>query len=98
MSLWPLDISGWRLQNFEIRVGLNDTDLGNNAICYKQLETMASGATMRFKCSEELFGSWVSVNKTATVVQYEHLQLIEVGVYDSKYSAQWYGFKLVIYF
>ena len=55
-------ISGYRLQDFEIRVGLDDTDLGNNAICYKQLEEMPEGATIKFKCQEVLYGSWISVN------------------------------------
>ena len=57
-----VDISGWRLKDFEIRVGLDDTDLGNNAICHKQLEAMLEGGTIKFKCQEPLYGSWISVN------------------------------------
>ena len=82
-----VDISGFRLQDFEIRVGLDDTYLGNNTICYKQLEAMPGGATIKFKCQEPLYGSWISVNKTTSVANYEYLQLKEVRVYGSEYSA-----------
>ena len=82
-----MHISGWRLQNFEIRVGLDGIDLGNNAICHKQLESMADGATKVFKCCEGLNGTWVSVNKTATMADHVFLQLMEVRVYERKYSA-----------
>ena len=82
-----VDISGWRLQDFEIRVGLDDTDLGNNEICYKQLEAMPEGGTIKFKCQELLYGSWISVNKTTIVSNHEYLQLKEVRVYESEYSA-----------
>ena len=76
-----MHISGWRLANFEIRVGLDGTDLGNNAVCYKQLESMAEGATVKFQCQEELYGSWVSVNKSSSVLGHLNLQLLEVRVY-----------------
>ena len=84
MPLWPMHISGWRLYNFEIRVGLDGTDLGNNAVCYKQLESMADGATVKFRCHEKLYGSWVSVNKTASVPDGVFLQLLEVRVYEQR--------------
>ena len=35
------------MNNFAIHVGLDDTDFGNNAICYKQLESVAEGATVK---------------------------------------------------
>ena len=79
-------IAGFRLNNFEIRVGLDGTDLGNNAICHKQLERVADGATVKFKGHEGLYGSWVSVNKTGTKRSKENLQLLEVRVYGSEYS------------
>ena len=76
-----MHIVGWRLKNFEIRVGLDGTNLGNNAVCYKQMEGMEAGATIKFKCGQELYGSWVSVNKTTSVPNHEYLQLVEVRVY-----------------
>ena len=69
-----MHISGPRLRNFEIRVGFNGTDFGNNAVCYEQVKSMAGGATVKFECYKELYGPWVSVNKTDTVVHYEYLQ------------------------
>ena len=86
-----MHISGWRLANFEIRVGLDGTDLGNNAICYKQLESMVQGATVKFKCQEELYGSWVSVNKSSSDSGELNLQLLEVRVYyeDREYAVYW---------
>ena len=62
-------------------MGLDGTDLGNNAVCYKQLESMAYGATVKFNCQKELYGSWVSVNKSTSVSGNENLQLVEVRVY-----------------
>ena len=82
-----MDISGWRLKNFEIRVGLDDTDLGNNAICHKQLEAIPDGATVKFTCKEPLYGSCISVNKTTSLTFHENLQLKEVRVYECEYSA-----------
>ena len=76
-----MHISGWRLANFEIRVGLDGTDLGNNDVCYKQQESMAEGVTVKFQCQEELYGSWVSVNKSSSVLGHLNLQLLEVRVY-----------------
>ena len=75
-----MHISRWRLYNCEIRVGLDGTDLGNNAVCYKQIDSMVEGATVKFKCHEELYGSWVSVNKTASVPDQEFLGFFEVRV------------------
>ena len=65
----------------QIRVGLDGAVLGNNAFCYKQLKGMADRATIEFRRHEELYGSWVSVNKTASVQGHEYLQLLEVRVY-----------------
>ena len=81
--------SGWRLQNFEIRVGQDAVDLGRNAICYKQVPAVPDGATVNTICTQELFGSWVSVNKSATQAQSEHLQLREVRVFG--YRGKWYA-------
>ena len=74
-------LSGWRLRNFEIRVGQNAVDLGRNAICYKQVPTMADGATQNFICMQERYGNWVSVNKSDTTSNYVHLQLRELRVF-----------------
>ena len=67
-------ILGYRLRNFEIRVG-NNTKLANNKICYEQTESVGNG-----------LGIWVSVNKSDNETSDEHLQLTEVRVFGSKYS------------
>ena len=77
-------IPEWRLANSEIRVGLDGADLGNNPVCYKQLESMAGGATVKFKCQKELCGSWVSINKSSSVPGNLNLQLLEVRVYHER--------------
>ena len=74
--------------DFEIRVGEDDDDLGNNPICYKQFDPMATG-TERFTCLQELLlGDWVSINKTANS-GYWNLKLREVRVFGSKYSCKY---------
>ena len=57
-------VSGDRLQNFEIRVGNDGDEIGNNGICYKQLEPMAPGITKNSYCPRWSFGSWISSNKS----------------------------------
>ena len=79
---FSITIPGGRLQNFEIRVG-NDEQIGNNAICYKQLEQMASGVTKKFPCSSEILGHWVSLNKTGSGMM-GPLHIQEVRVYGGK--------------
>ena len=75
---------GYRLRNFEIRVGHDATNIGNNAICYNQMESMIDGATVRFQCHENLYGSWVTVNKSDIKPNDIFLQLMEVRVFDGK--------------
>ena len=70
-----------RLRNFEIRVGQNAVNLGNNPICSQQLEAMASGLTANFRCPRALYGSWVSVNKSDTESGMEFLELHELRVF-----------------
>ena len=76
-----MHIPGYRLRNFEIRMGLDSADLSNNAVCYKQLHSMLDGTTVKFNCREALYGSWVSLNKTDTADKAAYLQLKEVRVY-----------------
>ena len=81
-----IHILGFRLRNFEIRVG-NDEDLVNNGICYKQMESVGDGLTEIFPCHETIYGSWVNVNKSYTGEENsEHLQLREVRVFASEYK------------
>ena len=79
--------SGWRLRNFEVRVGQDGVDIGQKAICYKQVPAVADGATVNILCVQDLFGSWVSVNKSDTQAQSEHLQLRELQVFG--YRSKW---------
>ena len=74
--------------DFEIRVGGDEDDLGNNQICYKQFHPMATG-TQRFPCSQALLlGDCVSINKTANS-GHSNLKLREVRVFGSKYSCKY---------
>ena len=76
------NISGYRLRNFEIRVGQDGAEIGNNAVCYEQLESMPNGATEDLKCHRPLYGNWVSVNKTDMVANNDRiLQFLEVRVF-----------------
>ena len=75
---------GFRLRNFEIRVGMDSDHLGNNAVCYKQIESMESGQVKKFTCNQELFGDWVSINKTETQSGWQHLHFREIDVFGSK--------------
>ena len=79
-----MKFSGDRLQNFEIRVGNDGQEIGNNTICYKQLNPMEPGVTRNFTCSPKIFGSWISINKSHTVPDLAMLQLREIRVYDGK--------------
>ena len=76
-----VNISGNRLNNFEIRVGNDGSDLGNNPICYKQWPAIPTGAMRIFQCTRPRYGVWVSVNKTNTAPDLELLSLREVRVY-----------------
>ena len=69
--------------NFEIRVGNDGTEIGNNPICYKQFEVMTFGV-VNFSCSQNVFGAWVSINKSPTDVFTECLVIQEVRIYGSK--------------
>ena len=53
------------MNNFAIHVGLDDTDFGNNAICYKQLESVAEGATVKKKAvtTSYMVSGSVSINQ-----------------------------------
>ena len=73
--------SGYRLRNFEVRVGQDGSDIGNNAVCYKQLVSIPDGTTTDFQCFHPLDGNWVSMNKTDMAYEDNPLQLREVRVF-----------------
>ena len=64
---------------------MDTDDLGNNAVCYKQIKSMGCGLVQNFTCYQELFGDWVSINKTDTERQMEHLHFREIRAFGSKY-------------
>ena len=74
-------ISGYRLRNFEIRVGQDGKAIGHNAISHKQLRSVPDGATVNFSCPQDLYGTWVSVNKSDTWYFETCLQLMELCVF-----------------
>ena len=82
-------LSGNRLRNFEIRVGNDGENIGNNAVCYKQFASMGSGITKNFTCIHELFGSWISINKSSSKPRMVHLHVREVRVYSNTLSTIW---------
>ena len=55
-----------RVYDFEIRVGDDGSDLGNNKICYKQFEPMATG-TQRFQCLTYCLGTGLVSIKQAVL-------------------------------
>ena len=77
-------IAGVRLRKFDIRVGIDSTDIGNNALCYHQTTSMGSGETKNFSCHHELFGNWISINKSDTHASYQNLHFVEIRVFGSK--------------
>ena len=77
--------SGHRLQNFEIRVGTDGKKIGNNVICFKQMEPMESGIAKNFTCSSPIYGSWISVNKSTDNFVLSALHFLEIRVYGGKY-------------
>ena len=78
--LKPILHPGQRLRNFEIRVGI-DVEIGNNAICYKQLGAMEDGAVKNFSCYQDEFGNWISINKTEQEASLRYLHFREIRVF-----------------
>ena len=76
-----INFAAYWLYNFEIRVGQSD-ELGNNDICHKQSEVVDSVET-RITCSRDLYGDWVSINKTEIPPAKSYLVLEEVRVFGS---------------
>ena len=74
---------GQRLRNFEIRIGMDRDEIGKNAICYKQSESMEPDVVRNFTCYRELFGNWVSINKTEPEVWFRPLHFREVRVFGT---------------
>ena len=71
------------LGNFEIRVG-RSSNLGNNELCHKQLDPM-DVAQANITCSRDVYGDWVSINKTRTQTTADNMALGEVRVFGSEY-------------
>ena len=68
--------------NFEIRVGEDGENIGNNNIFAHQYEEM-SNAWKKFTCSPVIFGDWVSINKSSSYHGDERrLALNEVRVFS----------------
>ena len=78
-------VTGDRLQNFEIRVGNDGQDIGNNAVCFKQLEPMDPGVAKNFTCSSAILGSWISVNKSTNERETNALHFREIRVHGGEY-------------
>ena len=73
--------------NYDVRVGENGEDIGNNDICARVYEGIVS-YTVNCTCSPALYGDWVSINKSSNYVNdCERLIFFEVRVF-SKYSLQ----------
>ena len=72
---------GWRFDD-NSRVGESD-ELENNGICHKQFGFM-DFLQQNLLCSHELYGDWVSINRTDTPFANEHLVLVEVRVFGNK--------------
>ena len=70
--------------NFEIRVGEDGGEIGNNKICFKQHGLLGS-ASANFTCSPVPFGDWVSINKSDTSHGDKRLILYEVQVFSEYY-------------
>ena len=85
-------ISGNRLRNFEIRVGNDGENIGNNAVCYKQFASMEAGITKNFTWIHKLFGSWISISKSTTKARMVHLHVREVRWNGNtcKYNSVWW--------
>ena len=79
-------------------MGLDDEDIGNNELCYKQFNPVATGATVVFICDHTLYGDWVSVNKTDESPGYDHLQLCEVRIFGSNASEYIHRIDLIYKF
>ena len=79
-----INFTDWWLYNFEIRVGGSE-ELGDNDICHKQFEVVDSVLT-NITCSPELYGDWVSINKTEILPAKAALALIEIQIFGSKYT------------
>ena len=58
-------------------MGADSEDLGNNPVCHKQESSVPESATEAFACTEELYGNWVSINKSS-MDETDLLQLREV--------------------
>ena len=63
-------------------MGADSEDLGNNPVCHERQSSVPESVTKTFACTKELYGNWVSVNKSS-MDETDLLQLREVRVYGA---------------
>ena len=68
-----------------IRIGKDGDDLGNNKVCLEQIDFTASHVAS-VTCLQELFGDWISINRTSSNTEYIFLCEVRIFGFDSKYS------------
>ena len=73
--------------NLEIRVGRAGEELGKNKICAVHHDFRGSNVA-NITCLQPLFGDWISINKSSSNIDYYQLVLVEISVFDSKYSSE----------
>ena len=66
--------------SFEVRVGEDGGDLGNNPVFFHQIKRM-DAVLANFTCSSARFGDWISVNKSSPNFNDGNLILLEVRVF-----------------
>ena len=86
VHICTLPISRISSSKFWVRVGNDGQEIGNNAICYKQLESVESGIAKNFTCSPPIFGNWISVNKSTNDAAASPLHFHEIRVFSGKYT------------
>ena len=71
--------------NLEIRVGIDGEVLGNNQICFEEVDLTDIGVG-NIMCLQALFGDWISINRTIFDSALENLIFGEIRVFGSKYN------------
>ena len=73
-----------RLYNFEIRVGHDDTDFTQNALCYYHPDVVGDGATEDFPCLYPQRGRYISIQRLYPFGSLdETLTLCEVQIFQT---------------
>ncbi len=80
------DYTHTRLYNFEIRVGFNDTDFSQNALCYYMPGIMGDGATEDFPCLTSTRGRYLTIQRVypwgpsgSTILTLCEVQVFQTG-------------------